>query len=65
VVQTDTDVFIFEFKFNETADAALQQIRAMGYADKYRASGKSLIGIGVNFSDTKRIIEDWKTEILD
>ncbi|MEY4935998.1 MAG: hypothetical protein RIS64_2357 [Bacteroidota bacterium] len=64
VVQTDTDVFIFEFKFNETADAALQQIRDTGYADKYRASGKSLTGIGVNFSDQKRIIEDWKTEML-
>jgi hypothetical protein len=64
VVQTDTDVFIFEFKFNETADAALQQIRDIQYAEKYRASGKSITGIGVNFSDKKRTIEDWKTEML-
>jgi hypothetical protein len=62
VVQTDTDIFIFEFKFNETADAALQQIRDIGYADKYRASDKRITGIGVNFSDSKRTIEDWKTE---
>ncbi|MEY4935490.1 MAG: hypothetical protein RIS64_1849 [Bacteroidota bacterium] len=64
VVQTDTDVFIFEFKFKETADVALQQIRDKGYADKYRASGKSITGIGVNFSDQKRTIEDWKTELF-
>jgi hypothetical protein len=64
VVQTDTHVFIFEFKFKESADAALQQIHQNGYANKYRASEKTLIGIGVNFSDEKRIIEDWKTELF-
>ena len=64
VVQTDTDVFIFEFKFNETADAALKQIHDKGYTNKYRASGKTITGIGVNFSYTKRTIEDWKTELF-
>ncbi len=64
VVQTDTHVFIFEFKFKESADAALQQIHENGYANKYRASEKTLIGIGVNFSDEKRTIEDWKTEVF-
>jgi PD-(D/E)XK nuclease superfamily len=64
VVQTDTDVFIFEFKFKESADAALEQIKNNGYADKYRASSKAITGIGVNFSDQKRTIEDWKTELL-
>jgi hypothetical protein len=64
VVQTDTDVFIFEFKFKESADAALLQIQQNGYAHKYRASDKRITGIGVNFSDQKRTIEDWKTELL-
>jgi PD-(D/E)XK nuclease superfamily len=64
VVQTDTHVFIFEFKFKESADAALQQIHQNGYANKYRASDKVIIGIGVNFSDEKRTIEDWKTELF-
>jgi Predicted AAA-ATPase/PD-(D/E)XK nuclease superfamily len=64
VVQTDTDVYIFEFKFNETADAALKQIQDNGYADKYRASGRTITGIGINFKQGKRIIEDWKTELL-
>jgi hypothetical protein len=64
VVQTDTHVFIFEFKFKESADAALQQIHQNGYANPYRAAEKTIIGIGVNFSDEKRTIEDWKTELL-
>jgi hypothetical protein len=64
VVQTDTHIFIFEFKFKESADIALQQIHQNGYANPYRASEKTIIGIGVNFSDEKRTIEDWKTELF-
>ncbi|MEO0043075.1 MAG: hypothetical protein RL329_2523 [Bacteroidota bacterium] len=64
VVQTDTDIFIFEFKWNESATIALQQIQEKSYMNPYRASNKQLTGIGVNFSDQKRIIEDWKTELL-
>jgi Predicted AAA-ATPase/PD-(D/E)XK nuclease superfamily len=64
VVQTDTHVFIFEFKFNESADAALEQIHQNGYANPYRASEKTIIGIGANFSDAKRTIEAWKTELF-
>jgi Predicted AAA-ATPase/PD-(D/E)XK nuclease superfamily len=64
VVQTDTDVFIFEFKFNESADAALAQIKEKAYADKYQASGKTITGIGVNFKLSKRVIDDWKTELF-
>ena len=64
VVQTDTDVFIFELKFNESADAALQQIITNGYANRYRASEKTITAIGVNFSDQQRTIQDWKTELI-
>jgi Predicted AAA-ATPase/PD-(D/E)XK nuclease superfamily len=64
VVQTDTHVFIFEFKFNESADAALQQIHTNGYANRYLASEKTITAIGVNFSDQQRTIQDWKTELI-
>jgi hypothetical protein len=64
VVQTDTDVYIFEFKFKESAEIAFQQILTNGYADKYRASGKRITGIGVNFCQTKKKVADWKTEFI-
>jgi hypothetical protein len=64
VVQTDTDVYIFEFKLNETEEIAFQQILKNGYADKYRASGKQITGIGVNFNDNKRKVEGWKAELI-
>jgi hypothetical protein len=57
-------MFIFEFKCNESADIALQQIHQNEYANPYRASEKRIIGIGVNFSDQKHPIEAWKTELF-
>ena len=64
VVETATHVFIFEFKFNKTAAAAMTQIKKKKYADKYRADNKIIIGIGVNFKSTNKEIAGWKTEIL-
>jgi Predicted AAA-ATPase/PD-(D/E)XK nuclease superfamily len=59
VVETLTDVYIFEFKFNKTAQEALKQIHENQYADKYQASGKVITGIGVNFNSAKRGIDEW------
>jgi hypothetical protein len=59
VVQTLTDVYIFEFKFNKTAEEALTQIHKRQYANKYKAAGKTITGIGVNFSTAKRGIDTW------
>lgn len=62
VVQTASDVYIFEFKFNKTAAEALAQIKQKGYADRYRNSGEKLTGIGVNFSTETRGIDEWVEE---
>ena len=59
IVQTATEVYIFEFKFNKTAQEAIDQIHKKGYASKYITSGKKITGIGVNFNSTSRQIDDW------
>ena len=64
IVETAEAVFIFEFKFNKTAAEAMTQIHTKKYADKYRASGKELIGIAFNFNATTRNIDDWLEEKL-
>ena len=64
VVETATDVFIFEFKFNKTAAEGMTQIHTQKYADKYRASGKILNAIAFNFNSTIRKIDDWLEEKL-
>lgn len=64
VVETATHVFIFEFKFNRSANEAMKQIKNNKYADKYRANGKIITGIGVNFVSKNKEINGWKTEVL-
>jgi hypothetical protein len=64
VVQTLTDIFIFEFKFNKTAQEALDQIYNKKYADKHRASNKPITGIGLNFDSTERQIDGWIEAVL-
>ena len=53
---TITEAYLFEFKVAERSDpdAALQQLRARGYADKYRAPGRAVHLIGVEISAESR-----------
>ena len=64
VVQTLTDIYIFEFKFNKTAEEAIEQIHKKQYADKYRALNKPITGIGVNFDSANRQMDGWMEEAL-
>ena len=59
-------VYLFEFKVvEETPDGnALQQIRNMGYADKYRAMGCPIHLVGVEFSKTDRNIVGFEVETI-
>jgi Predicted AAA-ATPase/PD-(D/E)XK nuclease superfamily len=62
VVTTPTHIYIIEFKLNESADKALQQIRDKDYASKYLTENKKIVLVGVNFSSRKRGVGGWKME---
>ena len=64
VVHTLTHIYILEFKFNLTAQEGLDQIEKQGYADKYRASEKQIVGIGINFNEEQRKIDEWMDTVL-
>lgn len=55
-VDFDDHIYIFEFKVVEQLPdgAALEQIKTKGFTDKYRASGKTIPQIGVEFSNQQR-----------
>ncbi|MCP4108527.1 MAG: ATP-binding protein [Desulfobacteraceae bacterium] len=55
-------IYIMEFKCNQSAEAAIKQIREKGYAEKYKQGSKKIILTGINFSTEKRIPTEWKTE---
>jgi hypothetical protein len=64
VVQTITHLYIFEFKINKSAEEAFQQIIDNEYAEKYRAFGKPILAIGVNFNTERRKMDVWKQDFL-
>ena len=58
VIRCPDDVYVIEVKLDRSAQEAMDQIREKGYAEKYRASGKRITLIGMNFSSEKRQIGD-------
>ena len=60
IVETNNYVYIFEFKLDSTAAAALKQIENTGYARPYAADSRKLYKVGVNFSSKIGTIDDWK-----
>jgi ATP-dependent exoDNAse (exonuclease V) beta subunit len=62
VVEFADKVFILEFKCNQSADAALKQIREKDYAAPYRGTGKGIFLVGINFDTEARNISEWKWE---
>ena len=59
-VQTNDYIYIFEFKFNKSAEEALVQIDEKGYAERFQSDERTLIKIGVNYSTAEKNINEWE-----
>lgn len=59
VVHTPTAIYVFEFKLDGTAEAALKQIGEKGYLIPYMLDGRKLVKVGVNFSKETRNIDEY------
>ena len=59
VLKTDRYIYIMEFKLDGTAEEALRQIEAKGYAEPFAHDGREIIKVGVNFSSSVKNIERW------
>ena len=62
VIIDGNNVYIFEFKINQTAEIALEQIREKEYFQRFKHSEKKIVLIGANFDTDKRQLSDWKIE---
>ena len=58
IVETKKFVWVFEFKFNKSANAAIRQIREKGYADQYKGDKRPVTLVGINFRTAKRNIDE-------
>ena len=66
VVETESAVYVFEFKLDGTVEEALSQIDSKGYLIPYsvtkdkNGNDKKLVKIGVNFDEKTRTLGEWK-----
>ncbi len=59
-IETADYVYIFEFKFEKSAEEALRQIEEKHYAEPFAASGKKIFCIGANFNSDIRNIDGYE-----
>ncbi len=59
-VQTDDYIYLFEFKRDGTARAALDQIERKDYALPFAADSRKLYKIGVSFDSASRKLIEWE-----
>ncbi len=65
VVKTDNHIFIIEFKINQSASQAIEQIKNKKYADKYRMENKPITLLGINFDTENKKIDDFLIEEIN
>ncbi len=61
-VETSGRVYILEFKLDESAEVALEQIRQRRYYEAWWHLGKPVVGVGVELSSQRRNVERWVAE---
>ena len=59
IIETDKDIFIFEFKLDGSAEEALKQIEEKQYAVPYLSDKRPVHKIGVNISSESRTVDQW------
>ena len=57
-----TYVYLFEFKIDQDAQTALNQINAKNYAGRFKMDDRKIVKVGVSFSSEDKNIVDWKVE---
>ena len=64
VIKSPNDIYVIEFKFNQSADVAIQQIKANKYYEPYLSYGRTIHLLGINFSTEQKNIVEWKDQVL-
>ncbi|MEM6699447.1 MAG: PD-(D/E)XK nuclease domain-containing protein, partial [Bacteroidota bacterium] len=60
-VETQDTLYILEFKLDQSAEIALQQIEEKNYFQAYADYPKKKVGIGINISTERKGVSDYKT----
>lgn len=60
VVEMKKYIYVIEFKFNKTAQEALDQIELKRYKEKFSTDKKIIVAVGINFDSNIRNVSDWQ-----
>jgi hypothetical protein len=58
IIQFPDKIYAIEIKLDHSAANAIDQIKTKGYLETYKHTGKKLIGMGINFSREKKMVEE-------
>jgi hypothetical protein len=58
IVIYEDQIYCMEFKLDQSAQDAIDQIKSRGYTERFRDTGKPMHHIGINFSSTQRKVDD-------
>jgi hypothetical protein len=59
LLETETDIYVFEFKVNKTAQEAISQIEERAYHAQFKLDKRPIMLIGANFDTKSRQLTDW------
>ncbi len=59
VLKTDDTVYVFELKFNKSAQEALEQIDLKNYPERFALYRLPIVKVGINFSSETRTLDGW------
>ncbi len=59
LVRTDKYIYVMEFKYNGSAQEAMDQIESKDYPLPFAMDSRTIIKVGVNFSGETRNIDNW------
>lgn len=62
IVETEDNVYIFEFKLDGSIGNAQDQIDSQGYAEPYINDSRKIVRLAINFSSEKRNITEWEIQ---
>ncbi|MEM8527182.1 MAG: AAA family ATPase [Bacteroidota bacterium] len=65
IAETDNYLYLMEFKLDEPAENAIQQIKERDYANSFQNTPKNLVLVGIGFSRNERTVKTWESEIWE
>ncbi len=64
VLKTRHSIYVLELKYKKDAGTAMEQIERKDYVAAFADDSRKKYKVGINFSEDRRSIDDWKVEAL-